>query len=211
MKKELEQEKQETKKVEEIYLKERRDEMILNEKFFYPKQTNKMPKYRAPGEKTEQDEAKEAMMEEIKRQKAEILTDEEYEKLIDDCKQRDMPTIAIFRASKQSVTSLSTVMNVHRFTCLILAVHVPFWLSPKVWMAGLATNLYGGTLGSGVLCLAMRVFKQKLARDFVLRIEFDVHSEKFKVIMPPQNFLAMGNPDTLTVEPENFKMLSVDK
>lgn len=51
----------------------------------------------------------------------------------------------------------------------------------------------------------------KGARNFVLRIDFDVEKEAFIVTMPPSSFKSLGEPEKVTVEPENFRMLSKDQ
>lgn len=71
-------------------------------------------------------------------------------------------------------------------------------------MAGLENNLYAGTFGSGIFALCVRIFKQRLARDFVLRIDFDVKAELFVITMPPTNFTALGEPFKLRVAPSDF-------
>ena len=76
LRKALEKEQEMDKKVQEIVQANRRDEVpILDQSYFYPNQTNKMPKYIKPGE---QDAAKEQFKQEIEKQRSEILTDEEY-------------------------------------------------------------------------------------------------------------------------------------
>lgn len=72
----------------------------------------------------------------------------------------------------------------------------------------MSTNIYGGTLGSLLLALFARTYKQRLAKEFVLRIDFDVASENFIVLMPPTNVLAFGEPYRLEVTPADFQMLT---
>ena len=63
LRKAMEKEQEMDRKVEEIVQANRRDKVpILDESFFYPKQTNKMPKYIKPGE---EDAAKEQFRQEI--------------------------------------------------------------------------------------------------------------------------------------------------
>ena len=130
--------------------------------------------------------------------------------MLEDSKKRNLESIAIFRASRQSVSSLSTVTAVYRFACLIFGLHLPLWFMSSVKMTGLVANLYGGTFGAGILALCLRIFKQRLARDFVLRIDFDVKAEVFVITMPPTNFTALGEPFKLLVAPSDFQMLSKD-
>ena len=79
MKKEMEREKAESAMVQDMYQENRREDIGLNEDYFYPKQTNKFPKYTKPGERSELDEQKQRVKEEIAQKRAEILTDEEYQ------------------------------------------------------------------------------------------------------------------------------------
>jgi len=130
--------------------------------------------------------------------------------MIEDSKKRNLEHIAIFRASRQSVSSLAAVTAVHRFACLIFVLYLPLWTLNSVKMVGLGANLYGGTFGSAFVALSFRLFKQRLARDFVLRIDFDVQAEAFVITMPPPNFTSLGEPFRLTVAPSDFQMLSKD-
>ena len=126
---------------------------------------------------SEVDKLKEQVRQEIEKHRSEILTDAEYSQLVEDSKKRSMPQIAIFRASKQSVSSLLVVQGVHRLASLVFFLHVPLILSSSVKLATLTTQLYAGTVGSGVIAMLARMYKQRLAGEFVLRIDFDVETE----------------------------------
>ena len=82
MKKDMKKEQDEIKVVENLRKKELSDDIGLSEAFFYPQQTNKFPKFLKPGEKSNAQIQKEAVLEDIARQRSEILSDEEYVQII---------------------------------------------------------------------------------------------------------------------------------
>ena len=67
-----------------------------------------------------------------------------------------------------------------------------------------ATQTYGGVAGSALIAYMIRRYKLKLANDFVLRIDFDVNKECFKVLMPPASWKNMGEPEKLEVACQDF-------
>ena len=117
-----------------------------------------------------------------------MLTDEEYTKVIADSKMRNVSRIAIFRSSKQAVSTVSTLTSIHRFMCLVFLCHVPLLGFSSVFASSLKFNLLGGFGASSFLVYVSRYYKMKVIQDFVLRIDFDVNSESFIVIMPPNSF-----------------------
>lgn len=128
--------------------------------------------------------------------------------MVDDAFKRDIERIAVFRASKQSVSSLNAFTFVHRLCCIIFVFYCPLPFAATLSAKALASQVYGGLATSAALAFLTRSFKKRLADDFVLRIDFDPQTETFVVTMPPSSFSSLGEPEKVSVNVANFQMLS---
>ena len=84
-----------------------------------------MPKYLSP---EVLDAQKEEFRREIAKQRSEVLSAAEYAQIIAEARQNHAPSIAIFRANRQSVASLTSMTTVHRAICLVFFLYAPFTL-----------------------------------------------------------------------------------
>lgn len=108
---------------------------------------------------------------------------------------RKIERIAIFRASKQSVSSLNAFTFVHRICCVVFLLYCPLPFAASLNANALASHVYGGMVTAGGLTFLTRRFKKRLADDFVLRIDFDPLKEEFVIVMPPASFKSLGEPE----------------
>ena len=107
---------------------------------------------------------------------------------------------------------MSVTITIHRVTSLLFFLHLPLLLMSSVGLtATVHAQLYGGTFGSAIFAMLMRAFKKRIARDFVLRIDFDVNEEVFIVTIPPSSFTQLGEPEKLTVSPRDFQMMTLQE
>ena len=78
---------------------------------------------------------------------------------------------------------------------MLFLCYCPLSVSTAVQVNALTTQVYAGLFTSGGLAFYTRSYKKNLFGDFVLRIDFDIESQEFVVVMPPASFKSIGEPE----------------
>ena len=135
------------------------------------------------------------MDEEIKRQKAEVPSDQEFESLMANQLEKGSPRIALFMVDKRYLKLLSASNSVYRFTQLLAFGYCCIYFTKFYTLnPHMATIMYSVTGLSVAFAIGARIFYRRVCHNFVVKIEFDLSKKCFVVTGPATSFLKFGTP-----------------
>lgn len=126
------------------------------------------------------------MVEEIEKQRKQVLTREEYIKVQNQFKEKGVKRVPLFIADERTMHTRFTLVSFHRMINLFNVGYVGIVLYNSFIFMKIVNPelLYSCTAGITVMNLLYAYYLRKLNSTHVNRIEWDVGSEQFVIVRP---------------------------
>ncbi|TNV87402.1 hypothetical protein FGO68_gene13593 [Halteria grandinella] len=149
----------------------------FNQNLFYGNQQNQFPK--------RQDGLREEIREDIEKQKKQVLSFEEYEKVQRNFKEKGIKRVPFFLTDDRAQQTQFMLMSLSR---LLISLNVGYiGLSGYVYATAkfaMPDLLYFCTGGITVMDAIYHFYLRRFRSTSILRIEWDVESEQFAIVKP---------------------------